>query len=63
MSEKSLKSVKKTKISKNISLRDQIAIAVINGMMAHGAYLADTMIDDVTADAYRYADSMLEARK
>lgn len=44
------------------TLRDELAMAALQGMMAHGAHLTDCPIFDVAKDCYDYADAMLEAR-
>lgn len=46
-----------------VTLRDYLAAAALQGMMAHGAYRDDTPIDAVAEDCYRYADALLEARE
>lgn len=47
-----------------ISLRDRIAMAALTGLVIEeGVEKTGNLIDSATRDAYRYADSMMKARR
>jgi len=44
------------------TLRDRIAMEVLNGLLKQGIFQADAEIEWCSRHAYRYADFMLAAR-
>jgi hypothetical protein len=47
-------------IIETVSMRDQFAMAALTGLISRAP---DFMFPDLSQKAYRFADSMLEARK